>query len=472
MVFSSTVFLFFYLPVTVVVYLVCPSKWKNTWLLFMSLLFYYWGGASFFIIMLYSIAINYLGGRIIDILRKRKKNTWCKTAFVITLVLNIGNLVYWKYAVFLMQIVQEITGWRVQIPEILLPIGISFFTFQGMSYVIDLYRKEVPVQRNLLKLALYIALFPQLIAGPIVRYSDIEKQLTNHRGSVDMFASGIRYFTIGLAKKAILANSVALVSDKVFALSADQRPVSVAWLGVICYTFQLYFDFSGYSDMAIGLGKMFGFEFPQNFNYPYISCSITDFWHRWHISLSTWFRDYVYIPLGGSRKGNVYVHLFIVFLLTGIWHGASWNFVLWGIYFGILIIIERWMFTKWKKRLIGIKWLGWLRTMFLWIVSMVPFRADTIEDSISYYRCLFGIQQLNQVGFTLEYYVHRYEVFILIICSLTMLPIGKWLYRKLQRELPDGIFTMISNAGTLCLLGVSILYVVTSTYNPFIYFQF
>ena len=236
-----------------------------------------------------------------------------------------------------------------------------------------------------------------------MRYADIEEQLTNRKCTADKFVSGIKFFSVGLAKKAILANSLALTADKIFALSAEQRTISVAWCGLLFYTFQLYFDFSGYSDMAIGLGKMFGFEFPENFNYPFISCSITEFWRRWHISLSSWFRDYVYIPLGGNRPGNVYLNLFIVFLLTGIWHGASWNFVLWGIYFGIIIVLEKLISSKCGKNKILPAGIGWIKTMFLWVMSMVLFRADTLADSMAYYRNLFGMEKLKNVGFTLPF---------------------------------------------------------------------
>lgn len=472
MVFSSTIFLFFYLPITLLIYFICPKRWKNGWLLMMSLLFYFWGGAAFFSVMLFSILVNYLGGRIVDAARDRGKRKCCKAAFIVVVSLNLLNLVYWKYTVFLMESVRKLTGWNFEIPEILLPIGISFFTFQGMSYVIDLYRGEVPVQKSLSKLALYISLFPQLIAGPIVRYADIEKQLTTRRQSVQGGASGIRYFTVGLAKKAVLANSVALLADQIFELYPHQRMVSVAWLGLVAYTFQLYFDFSGYSDMAIGLGKMLGFEFPQNFNYPFISCSITEFWRRWHISLSSWFRDYVYIPLGGSRTGNVYIHLFVVFLLTGIWHGASWNYVLWGMYFGVIIVLERLVMKKSRSGRFLPKLPGYIWTMFLWIMSMVLFRADTLSDGMAYYRCLFGMQDIIQPGFSLSFYVHKYEIFILLTCVVAMLPAGKWIYRKLQRRLSERVFSVLGNLGTLLLFGVCVLYVVTGTYNPFIYFQF
>lgn len=472
MVFSSTIFVFFYLPVTLIGLFLCPKKWKNGWLLIMSLLFYFWGGSVFFPIIVFSILLNYTGGRLIDWFRQKGKESWSKICFISAIIMNLGNLIYWKYAKFLLETVQDITGVRFSMPDIILPIGISFFTFQGMSYVIDLYRKKVPVQKSIFRLALYISLFPQLIAGPIVRYADIEEQLTNRKCTADKFVSGIKFFSVGLAKKAILANSLALTADKIFALSAEQRTISVAWCGLLFYTFQLYFDFSGYSDMAIGLGKMFGFEFPENFNYPFISCSITEFWRRWHISLSSWFRDYVYIPLGGNRTGNVYLNLFIVFLLTGIWHGASWNFVLWGIYFGVIIVLEKLISSKCGKNKILSSGIGWVKTMFLWVMSMVLFRADTLADSMAYYRNLFGMEKLKNVGFTLPFYLHSYEIFIFGTCLIAMLPVGRIIYWKLQSSVDEKYFSVFSNIGTLVLLGTSVLYVATSTYNPFIYFQF
>lgn len=341
MVFSSVIFIFFFLPLAIAGYFLLPSiKWKNFWLIIISFFFYAWGGYTFLPIILYSILLNYIGGYLLEIPSISLKVTLRKGIFAFIIILNLLSLGYWKYTKFLMQTFCSLTGLELTIPEIILPIGISFFTFQGMSYVIDVYRKKAAVQKNILKLGLYIALFPQLIAGPIVRYSNIEKQLNERSHSIDDFATGIRIFTIGLAKKAILANSAAITADAIFELPPWQNEPTVAWLGLLFYAFQLYFDFSGYSDMAIGIGRIFSFQFPQNFNYPYISCSASEFWRRWHISLSVWFRDYVYIPLGGNRKGNVYLHLLCVFALTGIWHGASWNFVLWGLYWGIIVITE------------------------------------------------------------------------------------------------------------------------------------
>lgn len=472
MVFSSTAFIFFFLPVALVGYYLMPEKGKNLWLLFVSLFFYAWGGIAFFPVIIYTIFLNYIGGCLIGYFEQKGKVKVQKTIFVLTVCLNLFNLCYWKYTGFILGVFRDITGLDLQIPEIVLPIGISFFTFQGMSYVIDLYRKEVPVQKSLWRLGLYIALFPQLIAGPIVRYTEIEKQLTDRKQNVEQLASGIRTFTVGLAKKAVIANSVALTADEIFNGPTSQNTPAIAWLGLICYTFQLYFDFSGYSDMAIGLGRMFGFRFPENFNYPFVSRSITEFWRRWHISLSSWFRDYVYIPLGGNRTGNVYFNLMCVFVLTGIWHGASWNFILWGIYFGIIVVAERFV-TKGLNckfhfpTVLSIAW-----TFFLWMMSMVLFRAEDLSAAVLYYKSLFGAITECNPRFALSWYLDRHLAFILIISVIAALPIGKNMYLWVKGKLSENLFTFLVNIVTIFLLGISLLYVVTSTYNPFIYFQF
>lgn len=473
MVFSSTVFIFFFLPLVLAGYFLLRSvKGRNIWLLMVSLFFYFWGGASFFPIILYSIVLNYAGGRILGALQSSGREKAGKISFAVLVVLNLLNLGYWKYTKFIMQTICDITGASLTIPNIILPIGISFFTFQGMSYVIDVYRGDVPVQKNILKVGLYIALFPQLIAGPIVRYSDIAKQLDERDHSVDDFAAGIRLFTVGLAKKAILANSAAVTTDAVFGMHPYQNEPAVAWLALLCYSIQIYFDFSGYSDMAIGLGKMFGFTFPKNFDYPFISCSASELWRRWHISLSTWFKDYVYIPLGGSRKGNVYLNLLCVFLLTGLWHGASWNYVLWGAFWGVLIVTERFLTHKIKLPFSIPKILSWAFTMFLWLLSMVIFRTESLQESVQYFQSMFGLVPLQNAGFSLPYYIHKYEIFIIVSGMIAMLPLGKHLFLWLEKKLPQTVFTILENVTTLLLFGISAMYVVTGTYNPFIYFQF
>ena len=473
MVFSSVVFIFCFLPITLAGYfLFRPIKWKNIWLLIASLFFYFWGGYTFLPVILYSIALNYAGGYVLEIPKLSERERLRKGIFISILVLNLLNLGYWKYTKFIMQTFCDLTGLRFAIPDIILPIGISFFTFQGMSYIIDVYRKDVPAQKNILNLGLYIALFPQLIAGPIVRYSDIKTQLNERCHSIDEFAMGIRTFTIGLAKKAILANSAAITADAILELPPYQNEPAVAWLGLIFYSLQLYFDFSGYSDMAVGIGRMFGFQFPRNFNYPYVSCSISDLWRRWHISLSVWFRDYVYIPLGGNRKGNVYLHLLCVFFLTGVWHGASWNVVLWGIYWGILVIIEKIILQKIKHPLKIPKIISWMLIMFLWLLSMTIFRTNSVSACLQYFQAMFGLAPRENIGFSLSYYIHRYELFILATGIIAMTPLGKYCYCGLKKKISENAFLILENAVTIMLLGISILYVVTGTYNPFIYFQF
>ena len=488
MVFSSTTFVFFFLPITLIGYFICRNiQVKNIWLLSVSLFFYFWGGPAFLPILVFCICFNYLGGLLISGARCKGNNLAAKIFFVLVIVGNIANLCYWKYTGFILNSINTWYNAKIQVPSITLPIGISFFTFQGMSYVIDLYRKKVPVQKNLINIALYISMFPQLIAGPIVRYESISGQIDRRRCTVEEFSSGIRLFVVGLSKKLIIANSVASVADKIFGLPANQNMVSVSWLGVVCYTFQLYYDFSGYSDMAIGLGRMFGFKFPENFNYPYISRSVSEFWRRWHISLSSWFRDYVYIPLGGSRTGNVYLNLLCVFFLTGLWHGASWNFVLWGLIFAVCTIIERWVkkhveLNRIKDEPSGkntyinngllLSVAGWVYTMFVWMMSMVLFRADTLQNAGSYYLSLFGLNKLQNVGFTLSYYLNRYELFVLIAAAFFSFPVAKNIYGLLKKKLPLVGFTVLLNAGTVVLFVVNTMYILTETYNPFIYFRF
>ncbi len=464
---------FFFLPITLTGYFMLRSvKSRNLWLLFMSCFFYIFGGAVFFPIIVYTVLLNYAGGCLLACARAAGREMLGRYVFAGTVVLNLLSLGYWKYTGFLMQIVSDLTGWQFAIPEITLPIGISFFTFQGMSYVIDLYRGEVAVQRNILKLGLYIALFPQLIAGPIVRYSDIERQLDDRKHRLDDMAAGIRIFTVGLAKKAVIANSAALTADAVFEMQPWQNSPGIAWLGLIFYTIQLYFDFSGYSDMAVGLGRMFGFRFPGNFDYPFISRSGSELWGRWHISLSSWFRDYVYIPLGGSRRGNVYLNLLCVFLLTGFWHGAAWNYVLWGLYWGIIVAAERFVSgrTGGKVRIPGI--VAWAYAMLLWLVSMVIFHTGSPQGCSLYLRSMFGLLERRDAGFSLAYYISAYEIFILALGFAAMMPWGSRCRLFVKERVSEIWFALLENAVTLLLLGVSVLYVVTGTYNPFIYFQF
>lgn len=482
MVFSSNTFLFCFLPVCLFVYYLLRDKRKNTWLLFMSLLFYAWGGIKFFPIICISIGINYSGGYLIGRMEKSQKDNLRKAVFIIITALNLLLLGYWKYLNFFAGMMEDILGIDFGIPGIVLPIGISFFTFQGLSYVIDVYRKKVPVQKNLINVGLYIALFPQLIAGPIVRYSDINSEIENRQHSTKLFTEGIRRFTVGLAKKAVLANSLAVNADAVFAMPYTQNTPGIAWIGAISYMLQIYFDFSGYSDMAIGLGKMFGFHIMENFNYPYISKSVAEFWRRWHISLGSWLRDYLYIPLGGSRRGKrrKIINTLIVFGLSGLWHGANWTFIIWGIYYGILITCGI-VFEKPVKRFhekykfSNSRWyelLCVLRTDFLVLAGWVLFKSNSIGAALCYLKSMFGMADIEYAGYTYKWYLTHYHIFILAVGLIAMLPIGKGAAAVLEKRMNKDGYDLICNGATLLLLLISIMYVVTSTYNPFIYFQF
>lgn len=340
MVFSSLVFLFVFLPVILILYYISSNKYKNYLLLIASLFFYAWGEPTYVLIMILSIIVNYICGLLVE---ENKKTIIKKFGLILAIVFNILMLGVFKYSGFLVSNINNILNINLPLPKIALPLGISFFTFQAMSYVIDVYKKDAKVQRSILNLSLYISLFPQLVAGPIVRYQTIADQIDYREHNISKFGEGVNRFIIGLSKKVILSNSLGMLADAVFNTSVEDLTIISSWLGIIAYSLQIFFDFSGYSDMAIGLGKMFGFEFLENFNYPYISQSASEFWRRWHISLGSWFRDYVYFPLGGSRKGTLrtYINLFIVWFLTGFWHGASWTFIAWGLYFGVLIGMEK-----------------------------------------------------------------------------------------------------------------------------------
>ena len=341
MIFSSLFFLFVFLPLTLLVYFFVPKKAKNIVLLISSLIFYAWGEPVYILLMVFSIIYNYISGMEIDFYRRRGITAQLRLIFWLAVGVNLGILGFFKYYGFLLENLNRILPFTIKYTPLALPIGISFYTFQTLSYIIDVYRGDVDVQRNPINFGLYISMFPQLIAGPIVRYSDIEAQLTDRKVTFEGFGQGVKFFVKGLAKKVLLANNIGMAYTAISALPADKFSALAAWIGAVAYTFQIYFDFSGYSDMAIGLGKMFGFTFMMNFDHPYISSSITEFWRRWHISLSTWFREYVYIPLGGNREGTAKAirNLFIVWTLTGFWHGAAWNFVVWGLSYGVLLVL-------------------------------------------------------------------------------------------------------------------------------------
>ena len=480
MVFSSAFFMFVFLPIVILLIGFTKQKLHNAILLIASIFFYSWGSVSHTLILLSSIIINYVFG----ILIHNSQNVRSKLFLGIAISINLGLLGYFKYFNFFLDNINSgllfFDKDLIQYRSVVLPIGISFFTFQAMSYIIDVYRKTTPLQKNIFDLALYISLFPQLIAGPIVRYFDIAGQLNKRTLSIDKTASGIQRFIFGLAKKVIIANSMAVIADKIFALPISDISPGVAWLGLVAYTLQIYFDFSGYSDMAIGLGKIFGFNFPENFNYPYISGSIKEFWRRWHISLSSWFRDYLYIPLGGSRKGEIrtYFNLSIVFLCTGIWHGASWNFVIWGIFHGIFLIIERKGFDKillktWKPVQISY-------TLLVVMIGWVFFKIEAFNDAILYLEKLsFLSEATTQKVFVIEYLDYK-ALTLLIFAILYSFRIFRWVIGRLKiwsqnmnlGNLYQVVFHSSKFAISLSLFIVTLLYLAASTYNPFIYFRF
>ena len=492
MVFSSIIFLCIFLPVMIIGYYILPKKCRNVFLLIGSLVFYAFGEPKYILLMLASIIGNYSLGMVIHnyALKEAEGNMRAvsakKMALVVTIIYNLGLLFYFKYFVLIMSTVRDLFNENMTIPEIALPIGISFFTFQGMSYVIDVYREDYKinengeraelVQKNPVNLALYISMFPQLIAGPIVRYTDIKDYLDNRDESTAGFSRGIERFIVGLAKKAILANSIGEIADKIFTADVNYLGTSVAWIGAIFYTLQIYFDFSGYSDMAIGLGKMFGFEFNENFNYPYISKSITEFWRRWHISLSTWFRDYLYIPLGGNRKGNVYFNLFIVFLATGIWHGAAWGYLIWGLWHGLFMLIERYF----RKKDINVKIpsvVKWIYSMLVVVLGWVLFKLEDITLAIPYIGMMFHVKPYDYIAFSPSFYLDNKTIFIVIVGILACLPWNEIIANNsrlagIKAAISENVLSIAKRITLIFLLLISLIFIVNSTYNPFIYFRF
>lgn len=466
MVFSSSIFIFVFLPLVLFLYYISGKKLKNYVLLLASLFFYSWGGVSYLKILIVSIIINYIFGILIDDIRSNIKLR--KIFLRLGIILNLALLFYYKYYDFTIENINEIFNTNYSIKNIVLPIGISFFTFQGMSYIIDIYRNDGKVNKNPFSVALYISLFPQLVAGPIIKYKTIDDQIRNRKESLEFFSYGINRFVIGLAKKVIIADILAGMADNIFNLYYSGIDMPTAWIGAICYTFQIYYDFSGYSDMAIGLGYMFGFEFMENFNYPYISKSITEFWRRWHISLSTWFREYLYIPLGGNRRGNIYFNLFVVFLVTGIWHGAAWTFILWGLWHGFFILIER--AIRNKEWYINVpRTIKYIVTMLIVILGWVLFRADNLEQAIGFIKTMFGFSKAIDITFEYSYFINKKLVFWIVISILGAVPFAN---NNLKKYKKSKNFEVLSTIIISLLFIISIIFVVNSTYSPFIYFQF
>ncbi|MFM1652247.1 MBOAT family O-acyltransferase [Brevibacillus sp. B_LB10_24] len=468
MVFSSVIFLFFFLPLVLALYFSVPFKWKNTVLLISSLVFYAWGEPRYVVLMIVSIIMNYGFGIWIDKADDHEKKRVAILTFAI--VFNIGLLGFFKYANFFVDVMNSALQTNFRFHPIPLPIGISFYTFHALSYVIDVYRKREKAQQNLFRLSLYITFFPQLVAGPIIRYNAVAEQLSKRVFSSIQFAEGIKRFILGLSKKTLLANPLGSVADTVFATSAADLSTGSAWIGILAYTLQIYYDFSGYSDMAIGLGKMFGFEFAENFHYPYISKSISEFWRRWHISLGSWFRDYVYIPLGGSRAApwKIYRNLFIVWALTGFWHGASWTFIAWGLYYGILIALEK---AGLEKILSKIYPVNHVVVLLLVMIGWVFFRADDFGYATEFIASMFysrGGEIFDSQALSLLS-LHWLHFAIALIVAAPVYP-------KLQRLQLNKVFTKAQTVFALLfnffLFGEVILYLINSTYNPFLYFRF
>ena len=475
MVFSSVIFLFLFLPLTLCIHYILPFKFKNLFLFTVSVLFYAWGEGALTLLILLSIGINYLAGLGISFFQNQKP-VWAALLLAFAITLNLSVLIYFKYFHFIIENIQRLGLFTNQLnPYMHLPIGISFYTFHIISYLMDVYRRDTAPQKNPLDLGLYIFLFPQLVAGPIIRYKDISSKIASRFILGEAFWYGVKRFIRGLAKKIILANTLAITADAVFNLKL-QQPASMIWLGAICYTLQIYFDFSGYSDMALGLGKMMGFQFPENFNYPYCARSLQDFWQRWHISLSTWFRDYLYIPLGGNKKGALitYRNLCIVFFITGLWHGSSWNFIAWGMFHGLFLILER----------IGLKRLlqschsvfQRLYTLLIVVIAWVFFRAENLTQALHILKQMFVPQQSENYAAIEQ--INAYSLFVFVLALIVSFKARHYIanryynvYTKLQMPFQYLIqsfqFILYMGLFVYCLAELSI-----GNYNPFIYFRF
>ncbi|MEG2570064.1 MAG: MBOAT family O-acyltransferase [Clostridia bacterium] len=466
MVFSSVGFLFFFLPATLLAYFAVPKRFRaarNVVLLLASLAFYAYGEFKFTLLLIGSILLNYAFGLLIA-----RTVRAARAALILGIIANLGILIYFKYSGFLVENLNALTGAAFAIPKIMLPLGVSFFTFQGLSYIFDIYSKRAQAQINPLNVALYIAMFPKLVLGPIVRFSDIQNEIVNRRECRTDIASGTYRFIFGLGKKVILSNTIAGVANTVFAMAPADMSVALAWIGAIAYMLQIYFDFSGYSDMAIGLGRIFGFHFAENFNFPYIARSITDFWRRWHISLSSWFRDYVYIPLGGNRVGQarLVVNILVVWLLTGIWHGAAWNFIVWGLYFGVLLLIEKFFLLKHISRAPRV--IQHIYALILVLVGWVLFRAPDIGYALSYVKAMAGFGAAGLWDAQCVYMLVQYGL-VFAIGIIFAMPVSRAIGDKLRNR---ALFYHGRNVCAAVLLVLSVIYMVNSSFNAFIYFRF
>ncbi len=472
MVFSNAVFLFVFLPIVIGGYFVLKkNSQRNIWLLLVSLFFYAWNNPKFTILLLVSIIINYIGALLISTFRDR---TLKKTMLFLCVLSNLGMLFYFKYFNFILDILGTVFKRPLSFSEVILPIGISFFTFQGVAYVVDIYRNEVPAQKKILKLALYISLFPKLTTGPIVRYKTIAEEIDNRTVTLDDFTYGIRRFIVGLFKKIIVADTLAVIANCIFERDPYLNSVAIAWLGIVAYSFQILFDFSGYSDMAIGLGRMFGFHFIENFNYPYISKSITEFWRRWHISLSSFFRDYVYIPLGGNRKHQI-LNVAIVFLLTGIWHGAAYTFIVWGIWHGFFNIVEKILNKKNNKPTkanLGISIFQHVYTIIVVMIGWVFFRSPSLSHAMNYILSMFGLNNTELCIYNILFFLDKWTISIFAIAFLMSTPLIEKIYEVIKVRVNLVLVAIGRDLLLIGMLVLSILQVASNTYSAFIYFQF
>ncbi|MGW8193836.1 MAG: MBOAT family O-acyltransferase [Desulforhopalus sp.] len=484
MIFSSIFFLYFFLPIILVIYYVASTRLRNVILLIASLIFYAWGEVGYVILMIFSIGVNWILGVLLE--RAKGRRSYGKKLLILGIVLNLLPLAFFKYGNFLVDNLNNLADYlnlgTIGAGNIHLPIGISFFTFQAISYLVDVYRKAAPVQYNLINLALYISLFPQLIAGPIVRYHDVARQIVRRHVRLEDFQYGIQRFVVGLGKKVLIANNLGAVADHVFALPPNVLPGGLLWLGMITFTLQIYYDFSGYSDMAIGLGRMFGFHFLENFNYPYCSRSIKEFWRRWHISLSSWFRDYLYIPMGGNRKGpkRTHLNLFTVFFLCGLWHGASWTFILWGLYHGMFLVLERGPFGRLVEALPG-----YVRNFYAMLVVMVGwvfFRAENLGHAVAYLVSLPKISASPYLDAQLFAAINA-EFYIALVCAIIfmypVLPRTQKICSGLvaglgnkPRQLMQAVSTVWSVTWIVCVVVYSSAQLISGSHNPFLYFRF
>ena len=466
MLFSSIVFLFTFLPIILILYYLVPRPMKNVILLFGSLLFYAWGEPVYIFLMIFSILFNYICG--LDIARNLGDQAAARRSLIFTMAVNICILGFFKYEGFVLDSLSAVLPVDIPYRALALPIGISFYTFQILSYIIDVYRGHVKVQTNLLDFALYVTMFPQLIAGPIVQYADVDRQLHVRKESWGKFGEGSMFFIRGLAKKVLLANTIGMVYTEVAALAPGKVSVLSAWIGCIAYAFQIYFDFSGYSDMAIGLGKMFGFEFLKNFDYPYISQSITEFWRRWHISLGSWFREYVYIPLGGNRVPVIkhLRNLLIVWFLTGLWHGAAWNFVAWGLYYGFILILEKYFLGRVLDRLPAV--IRHIYSLVLVLIGWVFFFSPTLGGAVDYIQLMFGVGANGLVD-SEGLYLLTTNLLLLILLVIGSTPIVHRAYERVMAGRGKILANCVVYAAMFLLC---IAYLVTETYNPFLYFRF